>query len=122
MTADGKVYTDSTNVDCLFATIILKLMLKLLKKAVLHNHLDFNAIAQSVGKPKLSNCGVCHFYGGGGNNVKHGDLDMAMFETTKDVDVHMGVDGGKLQCVDCHTTEQHNISGKVYSLSSMNHE
>jgi octaheme c-type cytochrome (tetrathionate reductase family) len=45
---------------------------------------------------------------------------MAMFETTKDVDVHMGADGGKLQCVDCHTTEKHNISGKVYSLSSMN--
>ena len=121
MTSDGKSFTDSTNVDCLICHDNTETYAKAPEKGGLPiSTLDFNAIAQSVGKPKLSNCGVCHFYGGGGNNVKHGDLDAAMFETTKDVDVHMGVDGGKLQCVDCHTTEQHNISGKVYSLSSMN--
>ncbi len=121
MSADGKSFTDSTNVDCLICHDNTETYAKAPEKGGLPlSTLDFNAIAQSVGKPKLSNCGVCHFYGGGGNNVKHGDLDMAMFETTKDVDVHMGVDGGKLQCVDCHTTDQHNISGKVYSLSSMN--
>ena len=42
--------------------------------------LDFNNIAQNVGKPKRTNCGVCHFYGGGGDNVKHGDLSSLMFE------------------------------------------
>ncbi len=51
--------------------------------------LDLNKIAQSVGKPKRTNCGVCHFFGGGGNNVKHGDLEMAMFEPTKEIDIHM---------------------------------
>ncbi|MCX7831221.1 MAG: cytochrome C, partial [Acidobacteria bacterium] len=36
------------------------------------------------------------------------------------VDVHMAVEGVNLQCVDCHKTKEHNISGKLYSLSSMN--
>ena len=121
MTLDGKSFTDSTNVDCLICHDNSETYAKAPEKGGLPiTTLDLNAIAQSVGKPKLSNCGVCHFFGGGGNNVKHGDLDAAMFETTKDVDVHMGVDGAKLQCVDCHTTDKHNISGKVYSLSSMN--
>lgn len=121
MTSDGKSFTDSTNVDCLVCHDNTETYVKAPEKGGLPlATLDFNVIAQSVGKPKLSNCGVCHFYGGGGNNVKHGDLDEAMFETTKDIDVHMGTDGAKLQCVDCHTTEKHNIAGKVYSLSSMN--
>ncbi|HQI40973.1 MAG: cytochrome C [Ignavibacteriales bacterium UTCHB2] len=121
MTSGGKSFTDSTNVDCLVCHDNTETYVKAPEKGGLPlSTLDFNAIAQSVGKPKLSNCGVCHFYGGGGNNVKHGDLDEAMFETTKDIDVHMGTDGAKLQCVDCHTTEKHNIAGKVYSLSSMN--
>lgn len=121
MTSDGKVYTDSLNVDCLVCHDNSETYVKASEMGgAPETTLDLNLIAQSVGKPKLTNCGVCHFFGGGGNNVKHGDLDMAMFETTKDVDVHMGIDGAKLQCVDCHTTEKHNISGKVYSLSSMN--
>ncbi len=121
MTSDGKAFTDSTNVDCLICHDNTETYVKADEKGGLPlASLDFNAIAQSVGKPRISNCGVCHFFGGGGNNVKHGDLDEVMFETTKDIDVHMGTDGGKLQCVDCHTTEKHNISGKVYSLSSMN--
>jgi len=121
MTSDGKIFTDSTNVDCLVCHDNSETYAKALEKGgAPETSLDLNAIAQSVGKPKLSNCGVCHFFGGGGNNVKHGDLDMAMFDATKDLDIHMAVDGAKLQCVDCHTTENHNISGKVYSLSSMN--
>lgn len=82
--------------------------------------LDLNLIAQSVGSPDRDNCGVCHFFGGGGNNVKHGDLEMAMFNPTRDVDVHMAVDGSNLDCVDCHTTENHQMAGKMYSISSMN--
>ncbi len=117
----GKSYTDSTNVDCLVCHDNTETYAKANEMGGAPvATLNLNNIAQNVGKPKRSNCGVCHFFGGGGNNVKHGDLDMAMFETTKDVDVHMGTDGANLECVDCHTTEHHNISGKVYSLSSMN--
>ncbi len=83
--------------------------------------LDLNNIAMNVGRPERTNCGVCHFFGGGGNNVKHGDLEMSMFEPAREVDVHMASDGQNMQCVDCHTTEKHNIAGKMYSLSSMNH-
>jgi octaheme c-type cytochrome (tetrathionate reductase family) len=52
--------------------------------------------------------------------VKHGDLEMSMFDPSKDVDVHMATDGVDLQCTACHTAENHKIKGKVYSLSSMN--
>ncbi|MFA8341488.1 MAG: tetrathionate reductase family octaheme c-type cytochrome [Rhodothermaceae bacterium] len=82
--------------------------------------LDLNEIAMSVGNTKRSNCGVCHFYGGGGDNVKHGDLGSSMFEPTRDIDVHMDIKGMNMECTECHTTENHNISGKMYSLSSMN--
>ena len=38
---------------------------------------DLRLAAVSVGRPTITNCGSCHFYGGGGNNVKHGDLEEA---------------------------------------------
>lgn len=81
---------------------------------------DYNYIAQNVGYPKKLNCGVCHFEGGGGNNVKHGDLEMALLNTTRKVDVHMAADGKNMECVDCHTTVRHNIMGRSYSVSSTN--
>ena len=45
---------------------------------------------KSVGLPTRDNCGKCHFDGGGGNNVKHGDLDESLYFPQKDLDVHMG--------------------------------
>ena len=81
---------------------------------------DLNKVAEHVGKPTRVNCLTCHGFGGGGNNVKHGDLEKALFEPTRDVDVHMASEGENLQCVDCHTAEKHQILGKMYSLSSMN--
>lgn len=81
---------------------------------------DYNNVASNVGLPKRNNCGVCHFYGGGGNNVKHGDLEEALLDCSRDVDVHMSSEGLNMQCVDCHTTENHNIKGKAYSVSSAN--
>ncbi len=81
---------------------------------------DLKAVAQRVGKPQRANCGYCHFSGGGGNNVKHGDLETALISTTREVDVHMGTDGGDLDCTACHTAQNHQIRGKLYSVSSMN--
>jgi octaheme c-type cytochrome (tetrathionate reductase family) len=121
MDSQGKVYTDSTNIDCLVCHDNSETYAKANEKGgAPEMTLNFNTIAQSVGNPKRTNCGVCHFYGGGGNNVKHGDLEMSQFEPSKDIDIHMASDGMNLECVDCHRTTQHNISGKVYSLSSMN--
>lgn len=81
---------------------------------------DLNRVAQRVGRPQRTNCGTCHFFGGGGNNVKHGDLEQALFDPSRDVDVHMASDGADLQCVDCHKTEKHQMLGKLYTISSMN--
>ena len=81
---------------------------------------DFKKILASVGLPKSENCGSCHFSGGGGNNVKHGDLEMALLTAGRNVDVHMGVDGSNMNCVDCHTAENHVMKGRYYGVSSTN--
>ncbi len=81
---------------------------------------DFKTIAQSVGQPTKTNCGYCHFHGGGGNNVKHGDLEVALLTASREVDVHMGVDGANMDCVDCHTTTNHQMTGRYYGVSSSN--
>lgn len=81
---------------------------------------DYQFIAQSVGLPQRENCGVCHFWGGGGNNVKHGDLDKALLNCSADVDVHMAKEGADMSCVDCHQTENHNITGRNWSNSYSN--
>jgi octaheme c-type cytochrome (tetrathionate reductase family) len=76
---------------------------------------DLLAVAKSVGAPTRQNCGSCHFNGGGGNAVKHGDLDTSLYFPSEDIDVHMGrLD---FQCTDCHQTEDHDISGRSISVS-----
>ena len=81
---------------------------------------DLSYVARNIGLPKRANCGVCHFWGGGGNNVKHGDLDKAMLDCSRKVDVHMGTDGMDMSCIECHTAENHKLLGKAYALSSEN--
>lgn len=121
MTENKFSFEEAKNIDCLVCHDNSETYAKAPEKGgAPEKNLDLNEIAQHVGIPKRSNCGVCHFFGGGGNNVKHGDLEKSMFEPSKEIDVHMGTDGSNLQCVACHLTEKHNISGKMYSLSSMN--
>jgi len=76
---------------------------------------EIQTAVQAVGRPGRKNCGSCHFYGGGGDGVKHGDLDSSMIKPNKALDVHMGTDGLNFDCVRCHTTSQHNISGRIYT-------
>ncbi len=122
MTDKGFSFTDPKNIDCLICHDNTETYAKAPNQGGKPDpKLDLNKIAMNVGRPKRTNCGVCHFYGGGGNNVKHGDLESAMFYPNKELDVHMGTDGTDMQCVDCHVTKRHNIGGKMYSLSSMNH-
>jgi octaheme c-type cytochrome (tetrathionate reductase family) len=79
---------------------------------------EWNKVAQSVGRPTRRNCGVCHFFGGGGEGVKHGDLDSSMFKPNKALDVHMAVEDENFNCTRCHTTEKHAISGRYYKFSA----
>lgn len=83
---------------------------------------NLTKVAQSVGTPKRANCGTCHFFGGGGNNVKHGDLEEALFAPDRQIDVHMATNGVDLECVACHTAQNHRMKGKLYSVSSMNRD
>lgn len=75
---------------------------------------DWNKVAQSVGRPSRKNCGTCHFTGGGGDGVKHGDLDTSLMKPSKELDVHMAADGANFDCVRCHTTKGHKIAGRCY--------
>jgi octaheme c-type cytochrome (tetrathionate reductase family) len=72
---------------------------------------DLAAAAQSVRTPDRENCGKCHFNGGGGNGVKHGDLDESLYFPKSSLDVHMGEHN--LLCVDCHTTQDHQVKGRL---------
>jgi len=72
---------------------------------------DLLAAAKSVGYTSRASCGVCHFKGGGGDGVKHGDLDETMYFPPERVDVHMGRHG--LVCSDCHRTESHRVKGRL---------
>jgi octaheme c-type cytochrome (tetrathionate reductase family) len=121
MTAKGFSYTDPKNIDCMVCHDNTETYMKASEKGGAPvMTLDFENIARHIGKPKRTNCGVCHFFGGGGNNVKHGDLEQALFEPSKELDVHMAIENKNMQCVSCHKTEKHVIKGRMYSLSSMN--
>lgn len=81
---------------------------------------DYLKVAQSVKKPSRINCGTCHFYGGGGNAVKHGALDKSLANPGKDTDIHMSKEGGNMACADCHVADRHDIKGQLFSVSSDN--
>jgi len=74
-------HKDKTKVDCLICHAA-----KSYDRAGIGCEVDMKGIetgkvnlveaAKSVGqKPTLKNCGYCHFYGGGGDGVKHAGLD-----------------------------------------------
>jgi octaheme c-type cytochrome (tetrathionate reductase family) len=79
---------------------------------------DLTKIAQHVGAPGRENCGACHFNGGGGDAVKHGDLDTSLLKPKRSLDVHMATDGANMSCSDCHTFNEHQPSGSRYAVNA----
>ena len=77
---------------------------------------DLVKVAQSVGKPTRTACGSCHFYGGGGDRVKHGDLDSSLANPAPDIDIHMG-GKSRMTCESCHKGGDHSIKGEAASVS-----
>jgi len=75
---------------------------------------DLAAVAQKVGPTSRNTCGRCHFYGGGGDGVKHGDLDSSMANPDQALDVHMDTEGLNFSCSTCHAKGGHEISGSRY--------
>jgi octaheme c-type cytochrome (tetrathionate reductase family) len=76
---------------------------------------DLKKVAQSVGKTSRQTCGACHFYGGGGDAVKHGDLDSSLTMPPRHLDVHMDKDGLNFSCGTCHQTTGHEVPGSRYA-------
>ncbi|GIU37550.1 tetrathionate reductase family octaheme c-type cytochrome [Shewanella schlegeliana] len=111
-------FSDMTKVDCLICHDTTGTYVKdpagageVLAKV------NLERVAKNVGTPVRDNCGTCHFYGGGGDGVKHGDLDSSMSYPDKRTDVHMDVDGNDFQCQECHTTKDHQITGNAMGVS-----
>ena len=74
--------------------------------------------AGPAGPPAAMNC---HFRGGGGDAVKHGDMNSILAKPAKSCDVHMGVKEGGLdfKCQACHKTRNHMISGRSISVPAV---
>ncbi len=109
-------FKDENLVDCLVCHDQTGTYVKASGKAGLPDvSVDLMAVAKSVGRPNRLNCGVCHFRGGGGNAVKHGDMDDSLLHPSERLDVHMG--GNGFVCVDCHAGQKHQIPGRSISVS-----
>ncbi len=85
------------------------------KEMITDIQMEIKEAVAKVAFPSRANCGHCHFNGGGGDGVKHGDLDTSMTNPNKMLDVHMGTDGQNFSCTRCHTTVDHNIAGRIYT-------
>jgi octaheme c-type cytochrome (tetrathionate reductase family) len=76
---------------------------------------DLKKVAQGVGKTSRDTCGACHFFGGGGDGVKHGDMDSSLSSPDKELDVHMDAVGNDFTCATCHMTTGHQVPGSRYA-------
>jgi octaheme c-type cytochrome (tetrathionate reductase family) len=82
---------------------------------------DLAAVAQHIGKTSTSTCGSCHYNGGGGDGVKHGDLDSSLNTADKALDVHMAskAKGGQgFSCSTCHESDGHKIAGSRIQMTA----
>jgi len=111
---DSFDFKNAENVDCLVCHEHTNTYLKG-TYGIPEKGTDLVAAARSVGTPARDNCLGCHAYGGGGQAVKHGDLDSSLAHPLEGEDVHMGRD--QFLCVDCHSAPQHAIRGKAFSVS-----
>lgn len=78
--------------------------------------IEWTKVAQGVALPNRQNCGGCHFYGGGGDGVKHGDLDSSLLHPNKSLDVHMDEAGLNFGCPECHVASEHSWAGSRYDM------
>jgi octaheme c-type cytochrome (tetrathionate reductase family) len=119
---DSFDFTNGNNIDCLICHDQTGTYKKLPTGAgVPDPSVDLVKVAQNVGRTTNHNCGICHFNGGGGPGVKHGDLDVSLERPSPLLDVHMGDLG--FTCSDCHAGENHHILGASHGsiASGSNH-
>jgi len=75
---------------------------------------NLSYVAQHVGHTTRESCGKCHFFSGGGDGVKRGDIDSTLIAPPKKIDVHMDAKGLNFTCATCHTATAHEIDGRHY--------
>lgn len=80
--------------------------------------IDLAAVARSIGATSRQSCGSCHYYGGGGDGVKHGDLDSSLNDPPRSLDVHMASEGVNFSCSTCHVADQHKIAGSRINIAA----
>ena len=80
---------------------------------------DLTAVAQEVGKTSRDTCGACHFFGGGGDGVKHGDMDSSLAAPEAEIDIHMDATGLDFTCATCHQTHGHQVPGSRYTPTAI---
>jgi octaheme c-type cytochrome (tetrathionate reductase family) len=81
--------------------------------------LSLAAMAQSTGATTAATCGSCHFYDGGADGAKHGDLDSSLIQPEFALDVHMSADGANFSCSSCHQSVDHQLFGSRYEAHSV---
>ena len=82
---------------------------------------DLVMVAKHIGKTSAATCGSCHYNGGGGDGVKHGDLDSSLNQADKSLDVHLAskANGGAgFTCATCHQADGHQIAGSRISMTA----
>ncbi|MFP4225692.1 MAG: tetrathionate reductase family octaheme c-type cytochrome [Desulfobacterales bacterium] len=113
---DGFCFDDPSRADCLVCHDTTGTYDKKKNTCGYPNEsVDLDKVARNVGMPDRSNCGTCHWYGGGDNNVKHGDMGDALADPSPEHDFHMGA--LDFTCQECHTTENHRIAGRSTTSS-----
>ncbi len=80
---------------------------------------DLQKVAQKIGRTSRYTCIACHSYGGGGDGVKHGDMDSSLEAPEAGVDVHMDAVGLDFSCATCHATTGHDVPGSRYTPTAM---
>jgi len=80
--------------------------------------MNLAVVARNIGATSRQTCGACHYYGGGGDGVKHGDLDSSLNAPSRELDVHMASDGANFSCSTCHVADQHQIAGSRISVTA----
>lgn len=118
-------FKDETNIDCLVCHDRTRTYYKTPNSAghsacsVMFEGkplIDLAKVAQSVDLPGRENCGTCHFNGGGGDGVKHGDLDSSLIQPDRALDVHMDANGLNFACTNCHVSTKHKVAGSRYEM------
>lgn len=82
---------------------------------------DLAMVARHIGQTSNATCGSCHYAGGGGDGVKHGDLDSSLNTASPSLDVHMASKakgGAGFACATCHQADGHQIAGSRISMTA----